>query len=215
MISATVNIEFLNYWHAGTGKSSGQEVDAVTEKNASQLPFIAGRHLKGLLRDATRRAEHWGWFAEQTLPEGPAKSFEQLLFGSSNQVEKRSETAAGMLIVDDATLPTPEADFLASAKGKPLCNALYQNLYSTAINQNGTAKNASLRGIEVCVPVILRAPITVVATALDKELRQQQEQFMQQHKNWSWLEAILPLLDSLGASRTRGLGEAQLTVTQG
>jgi len=214
MISATMNIEFLNYWHAGTGKSNGREVDAITEKDASQLPFIAGRHLKGLLRDATRRAECWGWFANLKLPEGPAQSLEQLVFGSSNQIEKRSETAAGMVIVDDAKLPAGEAAYLGSAQGAPLRKALYQNLYSTAIDENGTAKEASLRGIEVCVPVILNAPVTLAAMALDNELRQQQEQWLQQQENWSWLEAILPLVDSLGASRTRGLGEARLTVTQ-
>ena len=211
MIQAQLQIEFLNYWHAGTGKSGGRNVDAVTEKDGNQLPFISGRHLKGLLRDATHRAENWGWFKNTPLPEGPAPTLEQLLFGSTNQVEKRTETAAGMLIMDDATLPKPEAAFLAHRDKHAIRDALYENLFSTAINDAGTAKDGSLRGMEVCVPLMLEATVALMASALEDDLRAQQERWLEA-ENWAWLCSCLTLIDSLGASRTRGLGEAQLTL---
>lgn len=209
MAQRLLRIDLQHYWHTGTGSGSGTHLDALTEKNGHQLPFLAGKHLKGLLRHALHRAEAWGWF-EAALPAGPAADLETLVFGSRSQEEKREKTLPGLLLVDDAQLPNAEAGWLkANPKYLPF---LYQEIYSTAINHKGIAKAHSLRGMEVALPATLIAPLSLEVTALDTEHRQQQQQWLESNKNFLWLEKVLPLIDSVGANRTRGLGEAVLTL---
>jgi CRISPR/Cas system CSM-associated protein Csm3 (group 7 of RAMP superfamily) len=45
-------ITFLSDWHAGSGLSSGAEADAVVIKDAKNLPYLPGKTIKGLVKDA-------------------------------------------------------------------------------------------------------------------------------------------------------------------
>ena len=45
-------IEFTSFWHTGSGLSSGTESDIVVIKDKNGLPYIPGKTLKGLLREA-------------------------------------------------------------------------------------------------------------------------------------------------------------------
>lgn len=211
MLSRTLTIDFHGYWHAGTGRGSGTHVDALTEKDDQGLPFIAGRHLKGLLRHALRRAADWNWLHDISLPPGPATDLETLLFGTASQSVARHDTLPGLLQVDDARLPAAEADFLAQPDQIPLRQQLYREIYSTAINEQGSAQDKSLRGIEVTLPVRLEGHISLCADASDSDLHTQQQNWLAQPDPWAPLAACLTLIDSLGASRTRGLGEAQVS----
>lgn len=211
MKKINLHIELQNYWHAGTGSGSGTHLDALTEKDRYGLPFLAGKHIKGLLRHAVHRAEEWGWFSA-SLPEGSASDLETLIFGSRSQQEKREKTLPGMLRVDDAQLSAIESNFLKqNTEFKPF---LYQEIYSTAINAAGTAKAHSLRGIEVVLPVVLVAELSLEVTALEATHREQQKQWLQNNPSFAWLEQVLPLIDSVGANRTRGLGEAVLALKE-
>jgi hypothetical protein len=210
MIEQAIQIDFNYYWHAGTGSGSGTHLDAITEKDNDYLPFVSGRHLRGLLRHALHRAEVWQWFTE-SCPKGPAKNWETLIFGSANQSGDRSHTLSGMLFVNDAIMATHEQQWLnAHPDAKPF---LYQELYATAIElKTGSAKAHSLRGIEVCLPVQLQAALTLSITATDPLHRQQQQQFLTETSPFFWLAPSLSLIDAVGAHRTRGLGEARLSV---
>lgn len=50
----TYSIEFNTYWHIGSGLSGGVEVDSLVLKDndTDALPYIPGKTLKGLLREA-------------------------------------------------------------------------------------------------------------------------------------------------------------------
>ncbi|MBE0507874.1 MAG: hypothetical protein IBX50_14375 [Marinospirillum sp.] len=208
-----LQLEFNYFWHTGTGSGSGTHLDALTEKDRDYLPFVSGKHLKGLLRHAFHRAEAWGWY-DQSLPDGVAENWETLIFGSTNQEVARHLTLPGMLHVDDAILCSKERAWLNdSPELKPF---LYQEVFSTAIETaTGTAKKNSLRGIEVSLPVTLFSDLELIVTATESEHRLQQQTLLKLENPFFWLEPLLPLIDSVGAHRTRGLGEARLSIFDG
>lgn len=209
---ARLNLDFTNYWHAGSGRSSGYHLDALCERDDSQLPILPGRQLKGLLRHAVHRAEAWGWLSGLPLPAGPLQSHEELLFGSRSHAESRDATQPGLLRVDTARLPDAEHQWLAHSEHTELREELFGELFSTAINEEGSAQRYSLRGLQVCIPLRLQAALDVGITTSDPGLRAQQQAYIQAATAWSALEAALPLLDALGAHRSRGLGEAVVTL---
>ena len=45
-------IEFFSNWHCGSGLAAGADVDALVIKDNNGLPYVPGRTMKGLLRDA-------------------------------------------------------------------------------------------------------------------------------------------------------------------
>lgn len=202
-----IKIDFQGFWHVGSGRSSGHHLDAICLKDNFGLPFVSGKQLKGLLRHAVRRAESWGWYQDLKF-EGQIQNFEELLFGSQSQLEGRYATFAGMLFVDNAQLSESEYQWLQHNKQAALREHLYQELYSTAIDENtGTAVEHSLRGIEVTLPVQLFASLQLQVTALDETLSTQQSEFLKRQP-WLVIERALPLIDAIGAHRSRGLGEA-------
>lgn len=210
---AKLSIQFQNFWHAGSGRSSGHHLDAVCLKDKNQLPYFPGKQLKGILRQAVRRAEAWGWYQTTPLESGLAKSHEELLFGSSSQDSERHYTFAGILQVDNANLSELEYTYLQSPDQAQLRELLFDELFSTAIDDNGTAKKYSLRGIEVCLPTQLFSSLSLQLTALDHSHQQQQEKWLATSDPWQILRKALPLIDALGAHRSRGLGEATLSLT--
>lgn len=207
-----LKLDFQGYWHVGSGRGEGYHLDAVCLKDNYGLPYVSGKQLKGLLRHAVRRAEAWGWYKDFVLPTGKRQSFEELLFGSESQDLTRFDTFSGMLFVDNATLSEPEYSFLQQADKVQYRQALYQPLYSTAINpKTGTAVENSLRGIEVTLPCRLYTELTLKISALESELIAQQKAFLESNTAWQIIEKALPLIDAIGAHRTRGLGEVIVT----
>lgn len=207
----TLLIDFHGFWHAGSGRSAGALVDALVQKNADGLPIVGGRHIKGLLRHAVAKTEALGWFADVGLPDGPAKSLETLLFGSANQEDDRFSTLPGMLIVSDAGLPATEAAWLAAPAQAELLQHLYSQLSLTAMTELGTAKENSLRAIEVSLPSQLLTELQLLVTAVDEAHRAQQQAWLETAAAWQPVIEASSLLDSLGASRSRGLGEASVS----
>lgn len=209
MTAWQLNIELHHYWHAGSGSSSGTHLDALCERDNQGLPFVAGRHLKGLLRHALQRAEQWQWLEDLPLPEGPQPNWEALLFGTRSQSVQRFQTLPGIIRVDDARLPAPERAWLEQNSAYKAY--LFEEIYSTAINENGTALAKSLRGMEAALPMTLSAPVSFELTALQADHRQQQQTAMTADLG-ALLVRVLPLIDAVGANRSRGLGEAMLSL---
>ncbi|HFD17048.1 MAG TPA: hypothetical protein ENJ38_12200 [Rhodospirillales bacterium] len=206
MTTATLEIDIRSYWHAGGGRGAGAVLDAVVHRDPDGLPVLPGRHLKGLLRDALARAEAWGW------PGCPAGSAEAL-FGKparerqEGKDDRPAPSVPGCLRVSDATLPVEVAEWLACDDekhgGKPLLPHLFRSLYATAVDhETGTARDKSLRGIEVVVPLTLRSHIEPVPGTTPPP---------------DWTDRIrtaLPLVDAVGAHRNRGLGRAVLMLKE-
>src|SRR5206468_769129 len=50
----TIEFRILTWWHPGTGRGDGATADAVAHCGSDGLPFLPGRTVKGLIRDACR-----------------------------------------------------------------------------------------------------------------------------------------------------------------
>ncbi|WP_297475560.1 RAMP superfamily CRISPR-associated protein [Ferrovum sp.] len=185
-----------SYWHSGTGRGLGAAVDAAAYRDADNLPALPGRHIKGLLRHALEQARFWGW-------KGHADGIlVRSLFGQrTEQVSSGQIPSPGMLRVSDARLPAELCAWLTVDKHGAQRAALFRVLQSTAVDEaTGSARDWSLRGIEVVVPLDLQASVEPISgTGLPSDWPER-------------LREVLPLIPAVGGHRTRGLGRAQLTL---
>ena len=46
------NLTFFTDWHCGSGLAAGADVDTLVVKDKNGLPFVPGKTLKGLIREA-------------------------------------------------------------------------------------------------------------------------------------------------------------------
>lgn len=202
-----LSVTLLDYWHAGAGTEAAYDLDAVVDKDADGLPRIRGRMLKGLLRDAIYRAEKLGIltaFVNSTGPDIAARLFGSDGFGTDNVV--REDTRPGVLRLDDARLPATEREVLSQDRHSGLRRWLYREVFSTAIDHaTDAAQSRTLRGIEVTVPVELETTIHWIEGPGSTHSPLARE--------WpAIIERCLPLVRSVGAHRSRGLGRAVFTV---
>lgn len=198
----TISIDIRGFWHPGSGRGSGSHLDALVETGGDGLPFISGRMLKGLLRDAVNRLEHWGQLAE--FKTGDVTVVEDL-FGSrgfnKNNVP-RNLTNPGKIKVGDARLPDDLRQWLAYKDHEAQRRQLFREVFSTAIEAaTGAAKHHSLRGMQVVVPLPLEARLEWLG-GKDGE-------------NWRQIVGeALPLIRAVGAQRSRGYGRALLQIQE-
>ncbi|WBM74942.1 RAMP superfamily CRISPR-associated protein [Saprospira grandis] len=218
--SIKYELQFFSNWHLGSGLSVGADMDATTIKDENGLPYVPGRTLKGIIRDAA-----------QLLVDNEYSGFDQAfmdrVFGYNDQ-ERRSqlieakteqEKTAAFKALDEAAkseeVETLESlvhyqqqaffsnaylsKFLADSllnEGSKRQARLFQRISSTAIDgQNGIAKNTSLRTIEVCIPLSVYGVIDNVA---EEDVEQ--------------LTKVLQAIKSMGQSRHRGLGRIAFTI---
>lgn len=189
-MKANIVFEILTWWHAGTGRGDGPVADAVLARTSEGLPYLPGRTVKGLVRDATRlgvaagmatQSEFHAWFGTP------------LVAGDSeDRVEKleaaRFSTQPGCLRFESATLGSDWAAW-ARAHTSDL-GPLFSTVASTRIDAEGVAADQTLRVIELAVPMTLRATVE----GLDAKAVQV-------------LGDVLPLfVRGLGSHRNRGLG---------
>ncbi|MGB0723324.1 MAG: RAMP superfamily CRISPR-associated protein [Gammaproteobacteria bacterium] len=221
---ATLTIDIHGYWHNGTGRGSGSHLDAIVDTGHDGLPYLSGRHIKGLLRDAVYKAERWrqldGFLTEAT---DPAITITDVLFGKRNEPESRiprDETTVGTLRIANAQLPREIRQWLAQEhEHRRYASHLHRDLSSTAIDGlTGVARSRSLRGIQVNVPLTLSAsieaalPPQVGPTGPDEVAHQRERDRIAQQ----WQEVLdrcLPLIRAVGAQRGRGLGRASLSLS--
>jgi hypothetical protein len=196
MSTYILHIRLQTYWHAGTGRGLGAAVDAAAYRDADGLPALPGRHIKGLLRDALEQAQAWGWagHADGVLL--------HRLFGQRTEGLSAGEIpVSGLLRVSDARMPEALCAWLTLDAQRSLRAGLFRVLQSTAVDvKTGSAKDRSLRGIEVVVPLDLQARIEPLPGAVPPS-------------DWAErLREVLPLVTAVGRHRTRGLGRALLTL---
>jgi CRISPR/Cas system CSM-associated protein Csm3 (group 7 of RAMP superfamily) len=182
----TLQFDIQSEWHIGSGEQGGAYADALALKDTQNLPYIPGRAIKGLLREAVTLAHDNSWFVDYTIQK-PQDS----LFG----YEGDGLSTQGCITISSATLEADEKQFIVNHKAS---SYLYRAQYSTAIDHDtGVAKNTSLRSLEVVVPVKLFAKITINGN--DEELNRA-------------FENTLPLITHLGAKRHRGLGSVVVSI---
>ena len=196
MMTKTLQIDISSYWHAGTGAGQGALLDSVVEKNDMGLPYLPGRTLKGILRDAVYRWEQLGGYQEQ-----PISNVTDLLFGVWG--DEGNETTQGIVRVGSANM---DEQFITAIKhhpdGKKLINYLYAEHFSTKIDEKtGVAVDQSLRGSELTIPMPLFAELSIIDSNsnLSDELA------------FTLLSQAFPLIQAVGKQKNRGLGRAELS----
>lgn len=205
----TLTFDIHTYWHIGTGHGDAAIADAVVARDASGLPYLPGRAVKGLLRAAADLAVRAGHWAEsdvhalfgKPLP-APPPSASTDSDDSDALLEGGRFTPGGdsPLVFSSASLPQAWRDWAASSSGEDptsVINALFARLASTKIDKDGVASDATLRVMEVTVPMTLTATVRPLERS---------------PKGWeSRLIELCPFVRTLGADRNRGLGRVTVT----
>ena len=179
MATIKYTIEFFSDWHCGSGLAAGADVDALVVKDRNGLPFVPGKTIKGLIREAVVNIIA---FKNENKSDKVDKTF--------GKFTDKDDSSKGEAFFTNAELPKQEADAIVSNK---LQKHLYRSVASTAINENGIARDHSLRKVEVVVPCtlegrILDVPADMVADILDG----------------------LKYIKRIGVNRNRGLGRCKI-----
>lgn len=185
------NIEFLSDWHVGSGLSAGAQSDAQVLKDDKMQPYIPGKTIKGLLKDA--------------LMEVPEKFVDRELINQLFGYEVKDnngkviETRSGILRFSNAELPETERSEIIP----DLAEHLYRFQTSTTITDKGIAKPKSLRTMEVCLPVILEGSIICIDEGSMRDLKSDERDL---------LEKVFKWLRRLGVNRNRGMGRCRFSI---
>ena len=207
----TISVTLHSYWHAGTGRSEGAGSDAVVARTPAGLPLLPGRTLKGLTRAAVEQALRLGWFQDLGGIDGPTvaswfgKPLPTLRDAQVDdrvaEIERpayRHAKGEGLLRFMSATLgkgdDAQQWETWAASERRRDKDLLFRSFASTRIDGEGVAAEASLRVVELAVPLVLYA--TVAGP---------------DGQPWAVaLERAFPLVRALGSGRTRGLGRVTL-----
>jgi CRISPR/Cas system CSM-associated protein Csm3 (group 7 of RAMP superfamily) len=175
-------IQFYSEWHCGSGLSAGADTDALVLKDKDGLPYIPGKTLKGLLREAAEEI--------QSISKQPSDIISQA-FGRFDEKDSFSQ---GTLFFTNATLNESERKTIIKEGLKPF---LYSRVASTAIDDNGIARDGSLRSMETVLPCTLEGSIRGV----------EDDEYL-----ISLLEKAMHYVKCLGVNRNRGLGRCDIKI---
>lgn len=195
-----LHLDIRDLWHAGSGRGSGRYLDAVVVTDTTGLPYLPGRQLRGVLRDALSTLQDWGHTAAGTV---------ERLFGHEAEVQSDAlryrKSHPGCLAIGNAQLDEPERLWLVSDENVSLRKHLFMEVFSTAIDsRTGVAADASLRGIQVAVPVQLIAPVALESSSVEIATA-----------DWQALQLAARAVRHIGAHRSRGYGRVLLTLREG
>ncbi|MEI6421132.1 MAG: RAMP superfamily CRISPR-associated protein, partial [Lentisphaerota bacterium] len=155
-------VEFYSDWHCGSGLSSGSDIDSLVIKDEDGLPFVPGKTLKGLLREA----------AEQIcgFRKGNKANDDFIVKCFGRETDKKTEDSdAGCCYFSNAELDQKTKEFFNSAAERK--SMLFRKISSTAIDEKGMASEHSLRRAEVTVPVSLHASIAGIPEEFAGKIR--------------------------------------------
>lgn len=178
MSTIKYEIEFFSNWHCGSGLAAGADVDALVIKDKNGLPYIPGRTLKGLLRDAASALS----VDKETINN---------IFGVSGD-EDNHMTACSFF--GNATLPSADYQYIV---GQGLAPHLYQTFASTRIDENGIAKDNTLRKIETVIPCKLEGEILNIPDGAEKAI-----------------EEAMSFIKRMGTGRNRGYGRCKVAISK-
>lgn len=168
-------IQFYSQWHCGSGTSAGADVDELVIKDKCGMPFIPGKTLKGLVREAVENYMSFSGSSDDALIEKA--------FGKEGQT-------MGCMYFSNAVLEDKEYNAIVANNAQ---EHLYEKITTTAIGNNGIAKDHSLRSMEAVVPCTLYATVSDVPEELE-----------------TLLEQSLGLIKRMGQKRNRGLGRCDI-----
>lgn len=186
-------VTFHTDWHCGSGLAAGADVDALVVKDKDDMPFIPGKTIKGLVREAVEEL----LFLKKEF-ENKSNAIWQA-FGNSEDRNTKKETDCsknyelmekGCMFFTNATLDNKEQKAIVSNHAAKF---MYRDIANTAIGNDGIAKEHSLRKIQVVVPCTLYGVIMDVPDEMVDEI----------------IES-LQFIKRLGQNRNRGLGRCTI-----
>lgn len=184
------SIEFFSDWHCGSGLAAGADVDALVVKDKDNLPFVPGKTIKGLIREAVEDINQFT--GNQIKPEIINKAF--------GFFDKKDQNERGYLFFGNAEL---DPNISEQIKKNNASQFLYRSIASTAIEDDGTVKKHSLRKIEVVVPC------TVIGKIIPNE------SIIKPEDNYESVKEIIikafSYIKRIGQNRNRGLGRCKFT----
>lgn len=173
-------ITFYSPWHCGSGLSAGADVDELVVKDKDGLPYIPGKTLKGLIREAT----------ENYIALSGLTSLSGLLPEAFGTALSGATGTTGCVHFSNAVLSKTERTAIVDNHAQ---DYLYNKVTTTAIGDDGIAKDHSLRSMEVVVPCEMHATISGVPTELREAIV----------NSLGWVKR-------LGQKRNRGLGRCDI-----
>jgi len=183
-------ITFYSEWHCGSGLTSGSDLDALVVKDAEGFPYIPGKTIKGLLKEAAVE------MIELNSKDAEKSTFITELFGyfDDEKADKSEIHTKGTAFFSNAVL---SEDLRKQAKEHGLTNFFFRDMASTAIGDNGIAKKHSLRRMETVIPCQLIASVSGVDDKYAGDLE----------KTMQWVKR-------LGQNRHRGLGRCKFEIVK-
>ena len=171
-------IQFFSCWHCGSGLSAGADVDALVVKDKDGMPFVPGKTMKGLIREAV---ENYVF-----LTGGDSTAVDET-FGSEADLK-------GSAFFSNAALDEREQKAIVSNGAQKF---MYNKMTTTAIDENGIAKEHSLHSLETVVPCTLTGFVADVTEPMAKIIGES-----------------LGLIKRIGLKRNRGLGRCNITLVE-
>ena len=209
MSKVTIKYEnkFHTDWHCGSGLAAGAGVDALTVKDKNGLPFIPGKAIKDLVREAVEEILFIGGKGEmandkrdlfkQTFGNSKDRNIikeEQQPKDENKKADSYKETHKGETFFTNAMLKEDEVNAIIE---NTAVRFMYRSVANTAIDETGIAVENSLRKTEVAVPCKCYGEILDVPVAFEKEICE-----------------ALKYIKRLGQGRNRGLGRCTIEITE-
>ncbi len=138
----TYRLQFNSYWHAGGKGGSTKEVDNAVLKDKNGLPYIGGKTMKGLIKDAAN-------FINTYDKDLVSDAFMTTVFYEKDKA----------YINEDEVKNNFSSATLSPTISEAYAHLLFHKKSSTAIVTNKQAKKHSLRTTEVTVPLVLEGSI--------------------------------------------------------
>lgn len=178
-------IEFYTDWHCGSGLSSGADLDALVVKDKNGLPFIPGKTMKGLIREALEDMKTFS---------GSMLDLVCVLGEEANN--KKEFDKQGKCFFKNAEL---EESLQKAIIANNLQEHLFHSIASTSIDNSGVAEKHSLRKMEVTIPCILDGEILDIPESEDNDY-------------YFLFQNAIKYIKRIGQNRTRGLGRCSISI---
>jgi len=189
----SLTIEFLSDWHIGSGAGIPGSVDRQVLRDADGLPYIPGKTLTGILRDAAE-------FIVQHRPED-AKHV-KALFGhqpESHGGDESEEAKGATVSIRPARLPESLRTHLSQLGNEPVRDALFFTQPHVQIDsETGRAKDDHLFFLE-----LVRGGVKLTAD-IEVETPDDDEK--------TFLERVVKAVRRMGGKRRRGAGKCKASL---
>lgn len=184
-------LNFFSDWHCGSGLAAGADVDVLVIKDKDKLPYIPGKTLKGLIREAVVDILY---FSCDKLDSSVAKGKWDAFLKTFGYVGENGKVEKGSCFFENATIANEITNKIIIYNAQKY---LYRVQASTAIDENGVADGHSLRMIETVIPCELKGCIFDVQDDIYDDMKR-----------------ALGMIKRVGMNRNRGLGRCQFNIKE-